>query len=110
MKYEKQAIQDMLSEGLEREDGPISTVRPRLGYLIKMRFSKSKEQTSESKSKRRKRTTAIVDTQDVTGLISFACLMILLWIKPEIRMTLLLSTSATSLEIQKYLFPFDERT
>jgi hypothetical protein len=37
--YKKQAIEDMLSKGLECEGGPLSKDRPRLGYLIKVRFS-----------------------------------------------------------------------
>jgi hypothetical protein len=53
--YEKDAIEDILSKGLEYEGGPLSTDRPRLGYLIKMRFSK-------------KRKIAGLDMQDVTGL------------------------------------------
>jgi hypothetical protein len=53
--YERDAIEDMLSKGLEYEGGPLSTDRPRLGYLIKMRFSK-------------KRKIAGLNTQDVAGL------------------------------------------
>jgi hypothetical protein len=41
-KYEKQAFSDLMNEGLEHDDGPLSTDRPRLGYLIKGKRSKKK--------------------------------------------------------------------
>jgi hypothetical protein len=40
-KYERQAIEDMMNQGLEHEGGPLSTDLPRLGYLIMMRFSRN---------------------------------------------------------------------
>jgi hypothetical protein len=56
--YDKLAIEDMLSKGLEYEGGPLSVDRPRLGYLIKVRFYD-------------KRTIAGKDTKDVIGLDIF---------------------------------------
>merc|ERR1712176_397083 len=41
-KYEEDAINDMMNEGLEFDHGDPSTIRPRLGYLIKVRFSKKR--------------------------------------------------------------------
>jgi hypothetical protein len=40
-KYEQQAIDDMMNQGLENEGGPLSMDLPRLGYLIMMRFSRN---------------------------------------------------------------------
>lgn len=37
-KYEKEAINDMMTKGLEHDNGALSTYRPTLGYLIKVRF------------------------------------------------------------------------
>jgi hypothetical protein len=36
--YEVEAIDEMMNQGLEKDHGPLSTTRPRLGYLIKVRF------------------------------------------------------------------------
>mgnify|MGYP007080211435 CR=1 FL=1 len=44
--YEEEAIDDMMNRGLEQHDGPLSTDRPRLGYLIKVRFSKKRPRGS----------------------------------------------------------------
>ena len=55
-KYEEGAINDMMNRGLEVDDGDPSIIRPTLGYLIKVKFSK-------------KRTlTGAIKTQDMVGL------------------------------------------
>jgi hypothetical protein len=41
LKYEKQAIDDIMNQGLENEGEPLSMDLPRLGYLIMMRFSRN---------------------------------------------------------------------
>ena len=41
--YEEDAIDDMMNLGLEEDCGHPSTVRPRLGYLVKARFSKKRK-------------------------------------------------------------------
>jgi len=40
--YEEEAIDDMMNRGLEQRNGTLSTDLPRLGYLIKVRFSKKR--------------------------------------------------------------------
>ena len=56
-RYEENAINDMMNRGLEVDGGSLSSERPRLGYLIKVRFSK----------KRRLDDTGL-KTQDLEGL------------------------------------------
>lgn len=41
--YKEDAIDDMMNLGLEHDHGAPSTVRPRLGYLIKVRFSRKQK-------------------------------------------------------------------
>jgi hypothetical protein len=38
--YEKSAMDDIMNQGLEKRGGPLSTTCPRVGYLIKVRFSR----------------------------------------------------------------------
>ena len=40
--YEEDAIDDMMALALERERGPATSTHPRVGYLIKVRFSKKR--------------------------------------------------------------------
>lgn len=58
-KYEENAINDMMNLALERRRGDLSTTRPTVGYLIKVRFSR-----------KRKLQGAIMgsQTQDMAGL------------------------------------------
>ena len=39
MWYEEEVLDDMMTKGLEKEAGAVSTTRPSVGYLIKVRFS-----------------------------------------------------------------------
>ena len=57
--YEVNAIDDMMNQGLESSGEGPSMIRPRLGYLIKVRFSRI----------HKKRTPAgVIRTQDMVGL------------------------------------------
>ena len=47
--YEEEAIDDMMNRGLEQRNGTLSTDLPRLGYLIKVRFSKKRSQGSNTR-------------------------------------------------------------
>jgi hypothetical protein len=44
-RYEEDAINDMMNFALEEKCGSISTTRPTLGYLIKVKFSKKRRAT-----------------------------------------------------------------
>ena len=57
--YEEEAIDDMMNRGLEQQKGTPSTDRPRLGYLIKVRFSKKRTLPNAIKGSK---------TQDMEGL------------------------------------------
>ena len=57
--YEEGAIDDMMNKGLEVDGGALSTIRPRLGYLIKVRFSKKRTLAGAMKDSK---------TQDMEGL------------------------------------------
>lgn len=59
MKYEKEAIDDMMTKGLEHDHGALSTSRPTLGYLIKVKFSKKRNLPGAIKGSK---------TQDMEGL------------------------------------------
>jgi hypothetical protein len=59
MWYEEKALDDMMTKGLEQEKGPLSTTRPRVGYLIKVRFSKKRTLVGAIKGDK---------TQDMVGL------------------------------------------
>ena len=56
MAYEIGAIDDMMNRGLECYRGNLSQIRPRLGYLINVRFSRKRTMDGGMK------------TQDVVGL------------------------------------------
>lgn len=59
MWYEEKALDDMMTLGLEKEGGALSTARPIMGYLIKVRFSKKRTLNGAIKGKK---------TQDMEGL------------------------------------------
>lgn len=59
MWYEENALDDMMTKGLEREEGSLSATRPNVGYLIKVRFSKKRTLAGATKGGK---------TQDMTGL------------------------------------------
>ena len=59
MWYEEKALDDMMNKGLEQEGGSLSTTRPRVGYLIKVRFSKKRVLVGAIKGDK---------TQDMVGL------------------------------------------
>ena len=58
--YEEDAINDMMNQGLEAENGVLSTTSPKLGYLIKVRFSKKRKLSNAS--------VRGAQTQDLEGL------------------------------------------
>jgi hypothetical protein len=58
--YEEEALNDIMTRGREQAQGPLSETRPRVGYLIKARFSK-KRKLAEAEKGRDK-------TQDLEGL------------------------------------------
>ena len=57
--YEEVAIDDMMTSALERERGPTTSTHPRVGYLIKVRFSKKRTLPNAVKGTK---------TQDMSGL------------------------------------------
>ena len=57
--YERKAIDDMMNRGLEKDKGALSTSRPTVGYLIKVRFSKKRKLEEAAESPK---------TQDMVGL------------------------------------------
>lgn len=57
--YEEKAINDIMIRGLEKDHGAPSTILPRLGYLIKVRFSKKRTLANAIKGSK---------TQDLEGL------------------------------------------
>ena len=57
--YEEGAIDDMMNRGLEVDGGDPSILRPTLGYLIKVRFSKKRTLAGAIKGSK---------TQDMEGL------------------------------------------
>ena len=57
--YEEKAIDDIMTKGLEQECGSLSATRPRVGYLIKVRFSKKRTLAGAIKGNK---------TQDMIGL------------------------------------------
>ena len=59
MWYEEKALNDMMTKGLEQEEGTLSTTRPRVGYMIKVRFSKKRVLAGAIKGDK---------TQDMLGL------------------------------------------
>lgn len=60
--YEEDAIDDMMNNGLEKDHGPLSMTHPRVGYLIKVKFSKKRTLAGAIKGSR---------TQDLAGLRIF---------------------------------------
>lgn len=60
--YEEDAIDDMMTEGLEKDHGPLSMTRPTVGYLIKVKFSKKRTLAGAIKGSK---------TQDLVGLRIF---------------------------------------
>lgn len=58
-KYETEVIDDMMNRGLEHDHGALSTSRPTLGYLIKVKFSKKRALPGAIKGSK---------TQDLEGL------------------------------------------
>lgn len=59
MYYEENALDDMMTLGLEEEKGSLSARRPNVGYLIKVRFSKKRKLAGARKGDK---------TQDMAGL------------------------------------------
>ena len=59
MSYEVEAMDDMMNRGLEKDHGTLSTTRPTLGYLVKVRFSKKRTLAGAIKGSK---------TQDMVGL------------------------------------------
>ena len=59
MWYKEKALNDMMTKGLEQEGGTLSTTRPTVGYLIKVRFSKKRMLAGAIKGDK---------TQDMLGL------------------------------------------
>ena len=57
--YEVNAINDMMNQALEKDHGDLSTTRPTLGYLIKVRFSRKRKLPGARKGSQ---------TQDMVGL------------------------------------------
>ena len=60
--YEEEAMDDMMNLSLENERGTLSRDRPRVGYLIKVRFSKKRPLPGSIKG---------TNTQDLEGLDIF---------------------------------------
>jgi hypothetical protein len=57
--YEEEKIDDMMNRSREVDGGPLSTIRPTVGYLIKAKFSKKRTLAGAIKGSK---------TQDLTGL------------------------------------------
>jgi hypothetical protein len=57
--YEEEALGDMMTKSLEKKGGPLSATCPRVGYLIKVRFSKKRKMGGAFPAKK---------TQDMEGL------------------------------------------
>jgi hypothetical protein len=57
--YEEEAIDDMMNQSLETEGGPPSTIRPTVGYLVKVKFSRKRTLSGAIKGSK---------TQDIAGL------------------------------------------
>jgi hypothetical protein len=63
--YEESALDDIMTKGLERLGGPLSATRPRVGYLIKVRFSRRRKRDGASQG----RNTQALEGLDIYRLV-----------------------------------------